>query len=162
VGFPNVSIQLCSEVVRYDSQRWLPYSSRGTHRTLCINGGHNQTTWWDSSSSCYSSDSSFQGKAVKPNGTYFWGKFVYRENCLAFVRALPRLLLTFTCSFHAEGKMIGVCVCPCSYKAVGPWMSQLMDNQAFTSIAESFKTAKCNRNNLRYTARSLVDHLQEA
>ena len=65
----------------------------------------------------YSSDSTFQGKPVKPSGTYYWGKFVHRANAIEFVRALPRLLLTFTCSFHAQNEVDEQCYCPCSYKS---------------------------------------------
>ena len=107
----------------------------------------------------YSSDSTFQGKPVKPSGTYYWGKFVHRANAIEFVRALPRLLLTFTCSFHAQNEVDEQCYCPCSYKAVSPWMDKLMDASASSCIAASFETAKCNKRRNRYTARSLLSHL---
>ena len=107
----------------------------------------------------YSSDSTFQGKPVKPSGTYYWGKFVHRANAIEFVRALPRLLLTFTCSFHAQNEDDQQCVCPCSYKAASPWMDKLMDASASSCIAASFETAKCNKRRIRYTARSLLSHL---
>ena len=110
-------------------------------------------------SSGYSSDSTFQGKPVKPRGTYYWGKFVHRENAIEFIQALPRLLLTFTCSFHARTEDDQQCVCPCSYKAVRPWMDKLMDAGASSCIAASFETAKCNKKKARYTARSLLSHL---
>ena len=109
-------------------------------------------------SGCYTSDSTFQGQPRKPSGTYFWGKYVHRENAVDFVRALPRLLLTFTCSFHAQNEDDQECVCPCSYKAVSPWMNKLMKH--CSPIAESLETANCNKKNKLYTARSLVNHLR--
>jgi hypothetical protein len=110
----------------------------------------------------FTSDSTFQGQPRKPSGTYYWGKYVHRQDAVEFVRALPRLLLTFTCSFHAQNEDDQECVCPCSSKAVNPWMTKLMPWSASRSIYESFESSKCNKKFKRYTARSLVNHLQGA
>ena len=76
-------------------------------------------------SGCYTSDSTFQGQPVKPRGTYYFGEYLHREDAIKFAKALPHLLLTFTCSFHAENELDQQCVCPCAFKCVKPWMSKL-------------------------------------
>ena len=110
-------------------------------------------------SGCYTSDSTFQGQPVKPPGTYYFGEYVHREDAIEFAKALPHLLLTFTCSFHAENELDQQCVCPCAFKCVKPWMSKLMDSRVSAKIAASFENAKCNKKNKRFTSRSLLDHL---